>query len=193
MQYKNTVLLGTFGQQERSLGTPHHLVRDRKHAQVESRVYQPPRLLGGDIDTQLLEQAQDRPGLDRPRGVVIAGNKYDGCFGECFPKPLKLPKCKDDRGVGWPDGMEEIPSKDDDVRVSLDDAVDGRPECVGYIGFSLVNAVGGLPVVLPDAEVGVRDVGQFHGWRMVRIAVKSKNLQCGRVTSSRAQGRLLQA
>jgi hypothetical protein len=31
-------------------------------------------------------------------------------------------------------------------------------------------------MVLPDAQVGVRNVGQFHGWRMGPKVVKSKNL-----------------
>jgi hypothetical protein len=32
-------------------------------------------------------------------------------------------------------------------------------------------------MVLPDAQVGVRNMGQFHGWRMGPKAVKSKKLR----------------
>jgi hypothetical protein len=34
-------------------------------------------------------------------------------------------------------------------------------------------------VVLPDAQVGVRDMGKFHGWRMGVKVVKSKHLRAG--------------
>jgi hypothetical protein len=33
---------------------------------------------------------------------------------------------------------------------------------VGDIGLALIDAGGGLPMVLPDAEMGIGDVGQFH-------------------------------
>jgi hypothetical protein len=40
-------------------------------------------------------------------------------------------------------------------------------------------------VVLPDTEMGVRDVGQFHGWRMDLNALKSKNLTLNLRTNRR--------
>ena len=73
--------------------------------------------------------------------------------------------------------MKEIARDDDRVGSSGDDAVNGGAEGLGHIGFPLIDAGRGLPVVLPDAQVGVCDVGQFHGWRMGLKAVKSKHLR----------------
>ena len=42
-------------------------------------------------------------------------------------------------------------------------AVDRRPERLGDVGFALVDAVGGLAMVLPRPEVRVGDVGELHG------------------------------
>jgi hypothetical protein len=72
--------------------------------------------------------------------------------------------------------MKEIARDDNGVGSSGDDAVNGGAEGLGNVGFPLINACRGLPMVLPDAQVGVRDVGQFHGWRMGPKAVKSKQL-----------------
>jgi hypothetical protein len=33
---------------------------------------------------------------------------------------------------------------------------------VGDVGLALVDAGGGLPMVLPDAEMRIGDVGEFH-------------------------------
>ncbi len=75
--------------------------------------------------------------------------------------------------------MKQIPSDNYRVRPGGKDAVDGGAERAGDIGFPLIDAGRGLPVVLPDAKVGVCNVGQFHGWRMDLNARKSKNLRRG--------------
>jgi hypothetical protein len=46
-----------------------------------------------------------------------------------------------------------------------------------------------LPMVLPDAQVGVRDVGKFHRWRMGPKVVKSKQLTRWRRATSRRNRR----
>jgi hypothetical protein len=75
--------------------------------------------------------------------------------------------------------MKEIARDDDHVRSSGNDAINSGAEGLGNIGFPLIDACRSLPLVLPDAQVGVRDVGQFHGWRMGVKARKSKNLPRG--------------
>jgi hypothetical protein len=111
--------------------------------------------------------------------VVTGDEDHVGAW-ESITEPLELPEGKDDRGVAWADGMKEIARDDDRVRSSGNDAVNGGAEGLGNIGFPLIDACRGLPVVLPDAQVGVRDVGKFHGWRMGPKAVKSKQLRHGR-------------
>ena len=108
---------------------------------------------------------------------MVAGYDDDGRVREGFAQSLELPERKDDGGVAWPDGMEEIAREDDHVGSSGNDAVNSGAEGLGNVGFPLIDACRGLPMVLPDAQVGVRNVGQFHGWRMGPKAVKSKNLR----------------
>ena len=107
---------------------------------------------------------------------MVTGDENYRRVREGFAKPLELPERKDDRGVAGPDGMKEIAGEDDRVGSSGDDAVNSGAEGLGNVGFPLIDACRGLPMVLPDAQVGVRNVGQFHGWRMGSKAVKSKNL-----------------
>ena len=71
--------------------------------------------------------------------------------------------------------MEEVTRHHYDIRSRGNHPVDCLAKRLRDIGFSLVDAAGGLPVVLPDAEVGVGDVRQFHGWRMIRRVAKGKN------------------
>jgi hypothetical protein len=96
--------------------------------------------------------------------------------GQRVSQPLKLPKGEHNCGIGWAHGMEQITGDDNGVWPGGNDAVNGGAKGLSQIGFPLIDACRGLPVVLPDAQVGVRDVGQFHGWRMGAKAVKSKNL-----------------
>jgi hypothetical protein len=81
--------------------------------------------------------------------------------------------------------MEQITGNDNGVGADGDDAVNGSAEGLGNVSFPLIDACRGLPVVLADAQMGVRDVGQFHWWRMGAKAVKSKNLRNERRVSSR--------
>ena len=107
---------------------------------------------------------------------MVAGDEDHGGAWESFAESLELPEGKHDRGIAWPDGMKEIARDDHRVGSSGDDAVNSGAEGLGNVGFALIDACRSLPVVLPDAQVGVRDVGQFHGWRMGPKAVKSKQL-----------------
>jgi hypothetical protein len=105
----------------------------------------------------------------RARGVVVPGNEDDRRVGQCLAQPLELAEGEDDGGVGGPDGVEEIPGDDDGIRPRGDHAVDRGPEGVPDVGFALVDAKWRLTVVLPDAQVGIGDVGEFHGWIQVRL------------------------
>jgi hypothetical protein len=120
--------------------------------------------------------------------VVTRDEDHAGTW-ESLTEPLELPEGKDDRGVAWADGMKEIAREDDHFRSSGDDAVNGGAEGIGNVGFPLIDACRGLPMVLPDAQVGVRDVGKFHGWRMGPKAVKSKKLTRGRRATPRMNRR----
>jgi hypothetical protein len=72
--------------------------------------------------------------------------------------------------------MEKIARDDDSVGTGGDYTVNGVAKGLGNVGFTLIDACRGLPMVLPDAQVGVCNVGQFHRWRMSGKVPKSKNL-----------------
>ena len=48
------------------------------------------------------------------------------------------------------------------IRTRLDHPVDREPERLGDVRLSLIDPGGGLPVILPDAEVRIGDVRDFH-------------------------------
>ncbi len=131
--------------------------------------------VGGHLDSDLLEQTQNRSGLDRARGVVVSGDQNYRGFRECVPQTLKLPEREDDRGIGRSNRMKEIPRDHHDVRHRPDDAVNRGAKGLRHVGFSLIDAARSLPVVLPDTEVRIGDVCEFHGWRMKSAAGKGKN------------------
>jgi hypothetical protein len=47
---------------------------------------------------------------------------------------------------------------------------------LGDVGFPLIDAARGLPVILPDSEMRIGDMGEFHGLRMGLNALKIKHL-----------------
>jgi hypothetical protein len=107
---------------------------------------------------------------------VIASDENDGRFGERFAQALKLTKREHNRCIGGPNGMKEIARDHHRIGPGGDDAIDRAPKCLGDVGFTLIDAGWGLPVVLPNSEVRIGDMSQFHGWRMDLNALKSKNL-----------------
>lgn len=98
---------------------------------------------------------------------MIARGENDRCLGQRFTKPLKLPEGKQDGGVGGPNRMEEIARDYDDIRSRSYDTIYGSTEGLGDIGLPLVDAASCLPMVLPDSQVRIGDMGQFHGWRIL--------------------------
>ena len=105
---------------------------------------------------------------------MVARDEDYGNFGQCFTQSLKLPERKHDGVVRGAYGMEEIARYHDRIGSSGDYAIDCVPESLRNVGFPLIYAARSLPVVLPDAEMGVRNVGQFHAWRMNPSELKSK-------------------
>jgi hypothetical protein len=70
---------------------------------------------------------------------------------------------KQDRGIGRPHRVEDIPREYDEVG-PLDEHIVHRPaERLSDIGLALVPSPGRLPVVLAEPEVQVGEVGELHG------------------------------
>jgi hypothetical protein len=176
MEDKHLVLLGAFGSKGRTVTGENSLTRHCEDAEIQLRVHQPASLVCCHVHTELFEEPKDGTGFHRSWSVVVPGDQGYGCTWQRLAQPLKLTKGENDREVGWADRMEEIAGDHDSVGASGDYAVNGVAEGLGNVGLTLIDACRGLPMVLPDAQVGVRNVGQFHGWRMSGKVVKSKNL-----------------
>ena len=108
---------------------------------------------------------------------MIAGDQDDRCVWESLTQTLELPERENDRVVGGADRVKEIAGDDHDVRPRLNYAVDGGAESLSDIGFPLVDAARRLPVILPDSEMRIGEVRQFHGLRMGPNALKIKHLR----------------
>src|SRR5215210_2282876 len=107
---------------------------------------------------------------------MVSRYQHDRCFRKGLAKALELAEGEDDGGVGGPYRVKQISGDDNDVRRHGDDAVDGGAKGLSHVGLSLVDAACRLPMVLPDAEVRIRDVCEFHRWRMKTARRKGKNL-----------------
>src|SRR5918999_284516 len=179
MSQEHLVFLRSFRQQCWSLGGEDTLVGHGKDADIKLRIDQPPWFGASNVNTQLLKEPQNRTDLHRAGRVMVPGNEHDRCGWQCITEPLELSEGKNNSVVRGPNGVEEISSHHHRVRSGGNDAVNGGAEGAGDIGLPLVDTSRGLPVVLPDAQVGVRDMGKFHGWRMGVKVVKSKHLRAG--------------
>jgi hypothetical protein len=76
--------------------------------------------------------------------------------------------------------MEQVTRYDHGIRLRRNDPVHRSTKGTGNVGFPLVNAACSLPVILPDSEVRIGDVGEFHGLRMCRKEAKSKKWRARR-------------
>jgi hypothetical protein len=93
---------------------------------------------------------------------VVAGDEDDRSVGQRVAEALELAEGEDDGGVGRAHRMKEIAGQEHRVGPGRDHSVNRRTEGVRHIGLSLVDAGGGLPVVLPETEMRVGYVRQFH-------------------------------
>ena len=101
--------------------------------------------------------------VSEERGVSwLPATRTIGAPGQRVPQPLELPEGEDDRGVGGRTEWNRSPAMTTASGRCRDDVVDHAPEGVGDVGFPLVDARGGLAVVLAESEVGIREVGEFH-------------------------------
>jgi hypothetical protein len=76
--------------------------------------------------------------------------------------------------------MEKIAGNKHHIGCSRKDAIHGRAKSLGDVSFALVDSASGLPMVLPETEMRIRNVGEFHRWRMKRSKRKIKQLHDGR-------------
>jgi hypothetical protein len=109
---------------------------------------------------------------------MIAGDENDGCLGQGIVQPLELAEGKQDGGVGGPNRMKQIAGDHHRIRSGRDDTVYGGTERVGDISLALVDAAGGLPMVLPDSEMWISDMSQFHGWRILPPHRRGQRFWC---------------
>jgi hypothetical protein len=71
---------------------------------------------------------------------MVPGDQYHWCIRQSFSQPLELPKGKNDGVVSWTHRVKEITGNHDGIGVIGDHPVDGVTECLGHIGFALVDA-----------------------------------------------------
>ena len=93
---------------------------------------------------------------------MVAGDEHDGRVGQRLAQPLELLEGENDRGVGGADRVEQVADDDDGVGTRRDHPIYRLPKGVGDIRLALIDAGGGLTMILPKPQVGIGEVGQSH-------------------------------
>ena len=120
-------------------------------------------------DSERLEQAQNAAGLRRARRIVISSDHHDGGVGEHRHEPRELVECVQYRGIGGTNRVKHVAGDEHEIRAQLDHLVDDALHRSRDIRLTLVDARGCLTVVLPEAEMHVRDVNESHRARITLI------------------------
>ena len=121
------------------------------------------------LDPERTEQAQYAAGLRRPRRVVVSRYHHDCGVRKHRHEPRELLECVQYRRIGRADGVEHVARYEHEIRTQLDHLVDDALHRARDIRLTLVDASGGLPLILPEAEMYVRDVNEFHRARITLI------------------------
>ena len=93
---------------------------------------------------------------------MIAGHEDGDRVRQRLHQPPELNERVKDRLIGRPDGVEHIAGDDDHIGTESDDAVDGRAKGRGDVGLPLIDSAGSEPLILPVAEVEIREMDQAH-------------------------------
>ena len=78
-------------------------------------------------------------------------------------------KCVQYRGIGGANGVKHVAGDEHELGTQLDHLVDHPTQRGRDIRLTLVDARGSLPLILPEAEVYVRDVNESHRARITLI------------------------
>ncbi|HYT62946.1 MAG TPA: hypothetical protein VEL50_03560, partial [Gemmatimonadales bacterium] len=95
----------------------------------------------------------------------------DGSAWQASPQPLQLSETIEDGGVGWPDGVKQVASDHDQLGFLLQDVVNSPLENLGDIHLTLVRALGGLAIELPEAQVQVGEMSELHQYGSSEIGL----------------------
>ena len=77
VQQQHVARRAALGPECRALGLDHRLVGGGEDGAVELGKRQVARSIDHDLDTERFIQAQNRPGLHGPRGVMLSGDHHD--------------------------------------------------------------------------------------------------------------------
>ncbi len=119
-------------------------------------------------DPEWGEQRQNASRFRHARSVVIAGDHHHGCVGQHLHEARELVKGVENRRIAGANGVKYVAGDEHQVGLQLDHLVDDAAQRQRDIRLTLVDAGGGLPLILSEAEVYVREVNQSH---RVRIAL----------------------
>jgi hypothetical protein len=75
---------------------------------------------------------------------------------------VQLPKTVENRGVGGAHRVKQIAGNHDEVRLLLEDVIDGALERLSDVGLALIRAFRRLPIELAKAEVEIGEVRELH-------------------------------
>ena len=166
VQKENVVSRGRIRLQTRP---PLRHVRHREDFQVVLVDRNPSWLAIYHRDPELTEETEDAACLAGAWSVVVAGDHDDFRLGQHLTEPLKLKKRVEYRRIRGTHGVKDITGDENELRPQLDHDVDDALQRSRDIRLSLIQATRRLPLVLPEAEVYVRDVDQSHRTRIALI------------------------
>jgi len=89
---------------------------------------------------------------------VVAGYHHDPRLGQIRPQPAELDESVQNRWIRRPDGVKDVARDEDEIGFELDYLVDHPPHGGCDISLTLVDAGGGLSLVLPETEMYVSQV-----------------------------------
>ena len=137
-------------------------IGDCKDREIEFGKRQSVRCGIDDMHAHRREEPENAPRLRGAWRVVIAGDHDDDGIREFAAQARELLERVEDRRVGRPDRMEDVAGDHDDLRRQRDGRIHGVSKSHRHVGFALIDAARRQALVLPIAEMQVRQVHQTH-------------------------------
>jgi hypothetical protein len=138
-------------------------VRNGEDRQVVLRDVNAARRRIDDMHAKLGEQPEDVAGFSRSRRVVIAGDHHHRAVRQRLGEACELVEGVQDRRIRRANVVKDVPREQHHIGTQLDRAIDGALEGSRDVRLALVDASRGQPLILPKAEMNVREVEKAHG------------------------------
>ncbi len=152
-------------------------IGNSKHRQLQFGKAEGDSFAVGHVYANLTEQSQYAAGFAGARRIMVAGHHHDLRIGKCHPPVLQYPECVQYGRVGRAHGVKHVAGYNNELRSERSDLRCGALQGRGDISLPLIHSSGGESLVLPEAQMQIREMYKTHPHNLLSHGLQQEQPQ----------------